>query len=371
MSSNSRTKSLKRAPARDWRDWTVAVTGMNARPDNPGPGVAVARCLHEAVGFRGRIIGLGYETLEPGLYQQSLFDGAYLLPFPSAGADAQRERLTEIHGIEKLDAVIPNLDAELDNFIRFAPALLALGVQSLLPTRDQLRARAKDNLPDLCGELGINAPRTVAVQDLSFFDRCTEYGWSYPLVVKGPYYDAAVARTPQEAKAAFSRIATQWGYPILAQRFVSGYEINLTAIGDGRGGLMAPVMMRKRAVTDKGKAWAGICVVDPELEQCARILANGLKWRGPLEVEVLRGDDGLLYLIEINPRFPAWVYLTHGVGRNLPELVLRVLAGEDVGKAVPPRPGTLFIRRAEETIVTLDQYRAVTVEGALATEVRL
>ena len=33
-------------------DITVAVTGMNALPDNPGPGLAVARCLREAYGDR-------------------------------------------------------------------------------------------------------------------------------------------------------------------------------------------------------------------------------------------------------------------------------------------------------------------------------
>jgi len=35
-----------RAVSRAWQS-VVAVTGMNARADNPGPGVAVARCLRE------------------------------------------------------------------------------------------------------------------------------------------------------------------------------------------------------------------------------------------------------------------------------------------------------------------------------------
>ena len=38
---------------------TVAITGMNAVPDNPGAGLAVARCLREAYGQRIRIVGLG------------------------------------------------------------------------------------------------------------------------------------------------------------------------------------------------------------------------------------------------------------------------------------------------------------------------
>ena len=44
--------------------FTVAVTGMNAQPENPGPGLAVARCLREAYGPRVRIVGLSYDALD-------------------------------------------------------------------------------------------------------------------------------------------------------------------------------------------------------------------------------------------------------------------------------------------------------------------
>jgi hypothetical protein len=45
---------------------TVAVTGMNAT-DNPAQGVAVARSLRAEPQFAGRVIGLGYDPLDPGL----------------------------------------------------------------------------------------------------------------------------------------------------------------------------------------------------------------------------------------------------------------------------------------------------------------
>ena len=63
-----------------WTRWNVAVTGMNAKPDNPGPGCAVARCLREEGSFRGRIVGLGYESLDPGFYQRETCDSGHLLP---------------------------------------------------------------------------------------------------------------------------------------------------------------------------------------------------------------------------------------------------------------------------------------------------
>ncbi|NNU34140.1 hypothetical protein HK413_08250 [Mucilaginibacter sp. S1162] len=46
----------------------IAITGLNAN-DNPGPGVAVIRALREEFGSALTIIGLSYESLEPGIYR--------------------------------------------------------------------------------------------------------------------------------------------------------------------------------------------------------------------------------------------------------------------------------------------------------------
>jgi carbamoyl-phosphate synthase large subunit len=349
---------------RAWTEWTVAVTGMNARADNPGPGCAVVRCLREHGAFRGRIIGLGYDALDPGLYHPGTSDDGYLLPYPSEGSAALLDRLDEILAEHPIDALIPCLDAELPNFIAIAPELARRGVRIALPDRQQLRARDKDRLPELCAALDLATPRCQRVTEPRFFESCDEdEDWAYPLVVKGLFYDAHVVEGPDDAKAHAARIAAQWGYPVLVQPFIAGEEFNLTALGDGAGGLIGAVAMRKRAVTEKGKAWAGVTVSEPELEEMAAKLAAHLRWRGPLEVETLRGADGKLYLIEINPRFPAWVYLTHGVDRNLPATLLRLLAGETIADLPPARAGALFIRYAEEVVIGLAQLESILVEG--------
>ena len=352
----------------DWRQWTVAVTGMNAKPENPGPGLAVARCLRDSPGFVGNIVGLSYDAMDAGLYFRGVSDASYLLPYPATGVDALWERLRDIHAVERIDAIIPCLDTELANFAVLTPDLEAMGIRLLSPSRAQISEMLKDRLPDLCRRLKIPVPQTRAVDRADFFDWCPAEGWTYPLVVKGVFYDAIIVTNPVQAKAAFHKIQAEWGNPILVQKFLAGRELNLTAVGDGNGGLLAPVMMRKCALTDKGKAWAGIAIEDHALEAMAIAVVSALNWSGPLEIEAMYGYDGQLYLIEINPRFPAWVYLTHGVGRNRPVLLLRLLAGESVPEPPPPHPGTLFIRHAQELIVSLDDYAAMLVGDGLCSE---
>jgi carbamoyl-phosphate synthase large subunit len=350
-----------------WLDWTVAVTGMNARPDNPGPGCAVARCLRESPLFSGRLVGLGYDTLDPGLYMREDCDAGYLLPYPAAGTDALLERIDELLATEPFNAIIPCLDAELPNFIALEAALRQRGVFLMLPERAALRQRDKDRLPELCARAAVATPAVRRVTDPRFFRELDEsQGWRYPLVVKGVFYDAYVVHSPEEAELRCRQLVAAWGYPVLAQQHVPGEEVNLTALGDGEGGLIGPVMMKKQAVTDKGKAWAGVAIDDPQLLAAGERLAATLRWRGPLEIEMLRDEAGVLQLIEINPRFPAWIYLSHGVGRNLPAAQLALMQGGRCAELElsPPRPGTTFIRHARETIVTLEEIVNVTINGA-------
>lgn len=347
---------------------TVAITGMNAVPDNPGAGLAVARCLREAHGNRIRIVGLGYDALDPGLHRKEYCDSAHLLSYPGSGAESLLARLQEIHAAERIDVLLPCLDAEMPLMVNLAPRLAELGLRCYLPGAEQLALRAKDRLPDLAHRAGVSCPETVAVSHPDFFRDCEENGWRFPLVVKGVFYDARVVSTRQEAEIAFRTIAAEWGLPVLVQRRIVGEECNLTGIGDGSGALLGEVMMKKRATTPRGKAWAGISILDEDLANAARRLVAALKWKGPIEIEAMRDTQGAYQLIEINPRFPAWVYLSQGVGRNLPALLLALALGEAPPPLAPPQPGMLFIRYAQETIVPLSSFESLMMAGRSAVE---
>jgi carbamoyl-phosphate synthase large subunit len=336
---------------------------MNARPDNPGPGLAVAHCLRDARSFSGRLVGLGYEALDPGIHHPDYCDAGYLLPYPTAGDDALLQRLELIREREQIDMLIPCLDAELPSMTRLASDLEAMGIATFLPSPDQLKFRNKDRLEELASHAGIACPETKPITDAGFFYDCNREGWHFPLVVKGIFYDAEVVRSAEQGVAAFNRISSHWGLPVLVQEFLEGEEVNLTAVGDGAGRLLGAVMMKKLALTDKGKAWAGITIADDRLyEASVRLVAN-IHWKGPLEVEVMKDRDGTYRLIEINPRFPAWVFLTAGAGRNALDTLLELLRGNTPADRGPAPAGVVYVRFAEDMIIPLEEYESVVVNG--------
>ena len=342
---------------------TIAVTGLNAT-DNPGPGVAVIRSLRADPEFHGRIIGLAYDSLEPGIYAADLADDVFLIPYPSQGSEALAARLTEIQKRAGLDVVIPTLDAELPLFISLEAQLADMKVGTFLPTRDQLDLRSKAHLAALRGKVEIPVPATKVINDASeLYEIHREI--SYPFFLKGLYYGAYRATSVDEAVHAFYRVVAQWGLPVIVQEEVRGDELDVVAVGDGRGGLVGAVAMRKTFLTDKGKGWAGIAIHDPVLMRLTEQLMGALRWRGPCEVEVVATKDGGYHLLEVNPRFPAWVYLSAGAGINLPSAVARLAAGHEVKPMRDYRVGTMFVRISLDQIASLEDFERITTYGEL------
>lgn len=342
---------------------TVALTGLNAT-DSPGAGVAVARALLASPDYAVRLIGLSYEALEPGIFLRELFAKTYLLPYPAAGSAALLERLAYVHEQENVQVIIPNFDAELPHFIRLAPQLRALGICVCLPTATQLDARDKLNLSTFGATHSLPVPATQPLRYAAELAAAGQaLGW--PLVLKGRWYEAQVVPTLAQAEAVFASLAARWGLPLLAQQYVQGQELNVAGLADGRGHLLSAVPMRKLTITDKGKAWAGITIEDEHLIELARRFATASQWRGPFELELLRTASGEVFVLEINPRFPAWVYLAAAAGHNQPATLLRLAMGEPVAPFGPVAAGKLFVRYAWDLVTDYTDFQQIAGLGEL------
>jgi len=184
-------------------------------------------------------------------------------------------------------------------------------------------------------------------------------------VVKGKFYDASLAYNFDQVKAQFNRISAKWGMPIIIQEFVHGTEYNVTGLGDGHGNTIAAVPMRKQYITDKGKAWGGISIADSKALELNRHFLSSTKWRGAYELELMKDKTGDYYLLEINPRIPAWIYLAVGVGQNIPEALARLAMGWPTAPFTQYDVGKMFIRYSWDMIVDLEAFEQISTKGEL------
>jgi carbamoyl-phosphate synthase large subunit len=178
----------------------------------------------------------------------------------------------------------------------------------------------------------------------------------YPVYVKGPYYDAVLAHNAADLARAGSAMLADWGPPLLVQEPVTGTEFNVMGLGDGNGGLLGHCAVRKFILSDKGKGVGSVVVQDARLEEISsRILAH-TRWPGPFELEFVRDecDDGYR-LIEINPRFPAWVGFPELLGVNYPAAWVEWMTTGTCRELPPLEPGSFFLRHQVEVCGRMDR----------------
>ncbi|MFQ5519771.1 MAG: ATP-grasp domain-containing protein [Candidatus Methylomirabilia bacterium] len=342
----------------------VAVTGLNAA-DNPSPGLTVARALR-ALPTPPRLIGLTHEVLSSGAYVGGVWDEVRVLPFPSREEGGYPEVLMAECQAAGADCLIPTLDIEIPIVAWLAPLLAAARIATLVPPPEVLRTVAKPRLPELAAK-GFRLPRTETIREVEQLpDMARTLGM--PFLLKGPLADARVVRTEEEARVMAKRLAWSWGFPLIAQEYIEGEEFGVAGVADRTHRLVGAVVVRKEIRTTNGNTWAGIVMEDRKLWALADRFAESVRWVGPFELEIIRHPRRGPFLIEVNPRFPAWIFASAGAGANLPWAAVRLARGERV-PPLTPRPGVFYARMAWDATAPVDRMGALAVERRVSGDV--
>jgi carbamoyl-phosphate synthase large subunit len=228
----------------------------------------------------------------------------------------------------------------------------------------QFDERLKVNLDEFGKKYGMKVPKGKVYHTISSLQG-VQKEFEYPVLVKGKFYDAYVAYNHDQVKSYFNKISAKWGTPIVIQEFVHGSEFNVTGLGDGLGNTIASVPMRKQYITDKGKAWGGVSIADHKILDLTNSFISQTKWRGGFELELMKDKQNDFYLLEINPRMPAWIYLAVGVGQNIPEALVKLALGEEVKPFTEYKVGKMFVRYSWDMIVDIEEFQQISTYGEL------
>ena len=328
----------------------IAISGLN-NTDNPAPGIPVIKSLRKDYD----IIGLSYDPNEPGNYME-MVKKTYLMPYPSLGFDELKARLEYLIDQENITAIIPNLDSELPLYIKYQDKINKMGIKLCLPSNDNFELRNKNKLDHLSQKLNITYPKTYEISSISELKRIVkDEDTNFPLMVKGNYYKAQKCENLDSAKEAFYSISSEWGFPILIQEVVIGEEINLVGVADGKGELKGAVSIKKLTTTDIGKIWTGITIQNEKLLQIAKDFVMLTKWKGPFELECMINSNNI-YMIEINPRFPAWVYFATEIGINLPKIVIDIMEDKDCEPQFEYPSNKMYVRYVDEFVTDFTDF---------------
>lgn len=340
----------------------VAITGFMAT-DNPYPGLAIARCLRMAKGFQGTITALAFDHLSNGLFAEDLLDHIFIVPFPADGESALLSRILAIHDKCPIDVLLPSLDSEIVLYASLAPTLEEHGIATLLPLLDAVKLRSKSFLYEAGLKRGIRTPKTFALGSPDEME--AKLGeLSTPFLLKGAFTDARIASSLEEGRLHYDSLFKEWGYPILMQKFIYGDDYDVAALADRDSRVLGRVAMKKLGLTDKGTACAGVTVMEEKPLNLTAEIIKKLGWVGPLECEFVREKPtGEFFLVEINSRFPSWIYLAAAAGQNLPYQTVMAALGMKPEPFREVDTGKFFVRSIREQAVSLHRLMELTTLG--------
>lgn len=305
----------------------VLVTGVGAPP-----GLGTLRSLNQADPAL-KLVAADINALAGGLYEP----GTTGCVLPSANdREAYRTAVRALCARERLDTIIPGSEAEAAALAPVARDWTAEGLRVPVPDPDVLRYGIdKGLLLTRAREAGLPCPVTLQPETGADLDAWTG---GFPCVVKPRCSRGARGVSYPEDMDSLRQIwadtAAEHG-PCVVQTFIPGGADTVYTIGSlwDRGELVVATLHRKLQTNPPtgGVAVAGETVDDDDLREAglAVLRASG-PWHGLAAVEVKRPAPGEpAYLLEINPRMWGFGYLMTLAGLNVPELLVRMLAGRD------------------------------------------
>lgn len=249
-------------------------------------------------------------------------DRSYVIPFGID--DAFVPALREIVTREKPDYIIPLVDEEIPKVHRFVreemPSLTIVG-----PTLEFSELTLdKWAMAQALAKHGLSVARTWLASDAA--------NATYPAIVKPRQgrgsRGLAFLDSASDLRAYLGAAAKDADQYIVQER-LRGPEFT-TSVVVGLDGTLFSVVP-KEAADKRGITQVGITRNVPAIDELCRGITRALDPRGPYNVQLILGDDGVPRVIEINPRYSTTMALTLAAGVNEVDIVLRHHRGEEPG----------------------------------------
>jgi diaminopimelate decarboxylase len=308
--------------------------------------MSLARSLEES--FPDAVlVGVDYSVRSTGLHSK-IFDQIEVKPVWSDIDLSSYAVYVESLLSDEETCWLSGLDVEID----WLASSVGDHPRLLLPTLDAQKAVRKPQIR-VAPELGMRVPPWVpAESEPSAIHRLGRHsGWH--LWIKGVYHEAYPAFSFDDVMRQVERLQEHWPTEdIFIQAHMPGMERAYT-FAAYQGHLLGAVEMEKRWLTAQGKTWAAsVNELAPTTRDLLQTLILKLGWTGGGEIEFVRSADNQDWLIDFNPRFPAYIHGVTLCGTNLPGML--------VGAALKRKPRSehhtsrQFVRVIEEIPVRDD-----------------
>ena len=308
---------------------------LGGGPNRIGQGIEFDYCcVHAALAMRED----GYETIMVNCNPETVstdYDTSDRLFFEPVTL----EDVLEIVRIEKPKGVIVQFGGQTP--LKLARALEAAGVPIIGTTPDAIdRAEDRERFQQMIEKLGLLQPKNATARSADqAVELAKEIG--YPLVVRPSYVLGGRAMEivyKEDELRHYMKTAVQVSddSPVLLDFFLpNAIEMDVDAVSDGKQVVIGAIMQHiEQAGIHSGDS---ACSLPPysldediqnEMREVCKKMALELGVRGLMNVQ-LALQDGLIYVIEVNPRASRTVpFVSKCIGTSLAKIAARCMVGQ-------------------------------------------
>lgn len=273
-------------------------------------------------------------------------DRALLLP--RVDEPGYADHLLALCRRERIDILVPLIDPELIALAPFRDQFFDADIMLLLsPPRTIGLASDKLLTYEFGSANNLPVPNAVATIEEAR-ERIHDGRLSWPVVVK-PRFGSASAHISYCHDMDQLRRAYESCPQPFVQEHIDGTEYGFDLFGDQ---LHQPVSVfcKQKLAMRAGETDKAISTDDPALLAIGRRLAEAFAFFGPIDADVIVGDQGP-NLLEINPRFGGGYPCSHAGGADFPRRILRMQAGEALTPDTKPGPAGICMFKQDAVII--------------------
>ena len=304
-------------------------------PNRIGQGIEFDYCcVHAALAMRED----GYETIMINCNPETVstdYDTSDRLYFESITL----EDVLEIVQLEKPKGVIVHYGGQTP--LKLARGLEAAGVPIIGTSPDAIdRAEDRERFQQMIEHLGLRQPSNATVRSLEEgIIAAKDIG--YPLVVRPSYVLGGRAMEIVYSEAELVKymkeaVTVSNDSPVLLDHFLNAaIEVDIDAVSDGKTVVIGSIMQHiEQAGVHSGDSACSLPPytlakeVQDEMREAVKLMALELGVVGLMNVQ-LAYQDGMVYIIEVNPRASRTVpFVSKAIGLSLAKVAARCMAGK-------------------------------------------
>lgn len=323
----------------------VGVTGLDVF-DNPMPGLGIAKCLKLSKNIK--VLGISYNPFSPGCYSRDIFDEVHVINNPLQKERKIFEDIVRLKVKNGLQVVIPSIPWEIPIYAELKNMFKWKKINILLPRKDNVVSTLDPEIAYFASSAQFQMPSNIFIHDKRGLAGKLS-ALRFPITINNSR-KSHLAYNTAEAEVFAHSLFGEADDELRIQEYINGEEYSVAALANENHKIAGIVVVKKLVLTDQGGTpWIVVSVLDKELIAFTEGLIKHLKWIGPLELRFIKEAwAGINFLVEFQPCFPSWIYLTPEVGQNLPLTAMKLALGKNIRYNTKYKAGSMYVRNAED-----------------------